>query len=182
MSSAAISTAMKTRRIAKPIATPIRSSCASMKRPPHDAGSISGVFTVGATTRLMSSASATLPRAGNCAPPVTGATASRPRMRVKGQMNATSQAFSCAAVTVITAGLSYEQRNVGEDPLRVVDQQLQYPRPGDDDRDEHAEELGNERERHLVDLRRGLEHADDETHGERGEEERRGDEERELQR
>ena len=49
---------------------------------------------VGAITTLIRNASAILPRAGNCAPLVTGAVASSPSTRVKGQMNAISQPLS----------------------------------------------------------------------------------------
>src|SRR5215213_4929432 len=184
MISAAISTAVNTSLMRKPSATPIASSFASMKSPAHEAGSILGRGgNPGAITTLMRIARPILTRFGNCGRPVTGAVAISPRMRVKGQIKATSHASSCAEVTEIMLRLlSDHARNAREQPLRIVDQELQNPRAGDHHGDENADQLRNERERHLVDLCGRLENAHDEARHERSDEKRCGDDERQLQR
>ena len=103
-------------------------------------------------------------------------------MRMNGQMYWASQSFELARGDVKKWGHSSfpanhletaadeEMRNVPissnqprdalEQLAGVADDHLQHPRAGDHERAGHADQLRDERQRHLVDLRRGLEHAD----------------------
>ena len=57
-----------------------------------------------------------------------------------------------------------------------------HPRTGERQHRGHGQQFRDERQRHLVDLRRGLEDADDEADRERGQQQRRGQHQRHLER
>lgn len=86
-SSPASSTAVKSMRTAKPIATQMMNCCASTSTPPNDIGSMAGTGpSADATIAPKSSRRATLSRTGMPVLPNSGATAIMPMMRVNGHM------------------------------------------------------------------------------------------------
>src|SRR5690606_28040063 len=148
-------------------------------RPSAENGRTSGVASNGATISVTASASSNRTRRGrNCAPN-TGATMKQAPMRTKGQKYCASHASSCPLLTAIMvddrAASSDEARNALEQLARVADEHLEHPGSSDDDRQRHADELRNERERHFVDLRGGLEHADQQADEQSRKEQRQGE-------
>src|SRR5690606_22502637 len=59
--------------------------------------------------------------------------------------------------------------NAEEQLAGEIQQQPEHPRTGDGERRRHGEDLRNEAQGHLVDLRRRLQHADQQAGGKRGE-------------
>src|SRR5450830_420997 len=178
VSSPAISMAANTMRTAKPMAAPIMSCCPRIIRPVMDIGSSAGgIGTSGAITSEIITPSKIFTSIGTLALPNGGAIESKPRMRVRGQMKEAIQIESWALVKLIMECrmadvclpspsppvLLHHRRNTAEHQAHIVEHDADHPRTGDDQREEYPYQLGNEGQRRFVDLRGGLEDADDKT-------------------
>src|SRR5688572_9822951 len=168
--------------ITNAIATPMRICTAASSIMCTPSGSTATVGpAIGASRKPSRIARITLMRAGTTAAPNTGATRNRPIARRNGHITLCTKATRSPLLSVITR-LPQHRRDVLEQLARVADQRLQHPGACDEDRrDEHGEP-GDEAQRHLVDLDRGLDHDDDETHDQRGDEQRCGEERRDGER
>src|SRR5678815_472287 len=71
--------------------------------------------------------------------------------------------------------------NTFDEAARVFDQRAQHPGAGERQHGGHRQQFRDERQRHLVDLRRSLEDTDDETHGQRGQQQRRRQQQRDFE-
>ncbi|EXI71123.1 MAG: hypothetical protein AW07_03792 [Candidatus Accumulibacter sp. SK-11] len=98
----AISTALKTRRIAKPIARPISICCASSSRPSPDPGATAGSGgSAGAMAKVRARPAASRTRAGSAGLLNGGAVASSARTRASGKKKAATQALISALLRLI---------------------------------------------------------------------------------
>src|SRR5690349_11303012 len=166
---------------AKPIATPISSCCATTTKPWGEKGAMPGAGNSGITSAVMAAASTTRVRAGTKRAPNIGATIRQAPMRANGKNPCATYASSCPPVSSIAMRLTDQPGNAFDEIARVLDQRAQHPGAGQRQHRGHGQQLGDERERHLVDLRRRLEDADDEAHGQRREQQRRREHECHLE-
>src|SRR5262245_27269265 len=113
-----------------------------------------GVGISGATSSATAPASMMRTRAGTSSAPNAGATMKHAPMRMNGQNNWLIHPSSWPCVSVIIGSSVDEHRDVLNELARVADEKLQHPGAGDHQRERHGEQLRNERQRHLVDLRR----------------------------
>ena len=137
--------------------------CARMTNPTHEPAGTTGIGgNTGTRAMVMTSPAMIRMRTGWAALLKIGAVASRPRMRASGNMKAVIQASSWALVNEIMGdGLQPMMPGmIAVEPLHVVRQHRDHPRAGDDQGDEDDNQLRHEGQRHLVDLRGGLEDAD----------------------
>src|SRR5262245_42280579 len=156
----------------KAIAMPMRiwlDEISSMRRPRGSTGALGCAS--GAIRNASASARMILTRAGTTAAPKIGAMRNRPTARRNGQSTFCTSATRSGVATLSMVSAD-QRRDAFDELMGVAHHQLQHPRAGDEDRRDQHGELGDERERHLVDLRRRLDHADDQADGERGEQQR----------
>ncbi|MDT4822068.1 hypothetical protein FQZ97_552630 [compost metagenome] len=107
MYSPAASTAVKMRRIEKPMAAPISTCCTMIQRPPADTTGTAGSGpSVGEITNVSTAAMPTFTWRVAQGSPNTGAVETMASMRTKGQRKATSQASSWPEVTEKTEGVT----------------------------------------------------------------------------
>src|SRR3954453_19898095 len=70
---------------------------------------------------------------------------------------------------------AHELGDAHQQVVRVEQELVQHPRPGERHHGARDDDLGDEGERLLLDLRHGLEHGHDHAHDEAGQQERHGD-------
>src|ERR1700722_1265190 len=165
-----------------PSAAPSSSCCTVMRRPGSESGEMSGAAgKSGATRAAMPPASTTRTRAGTVAAPNTGAIMKQAPMRTNGQNSCSSQCSSCPGLRVIMAASVKECRDALDEFAGVARQHLEHPWPGYHEGGRHRQQLWDERQRALVDLRRRLEGADDESGEQCHQQQRRGQQQGDLQ-
>src|SRR6185369_188146 len=100
-----------------------------------------------------------------------GATANSASSRQNGHSPWASHVSSCRLVNSMIGPspgpLTDHRRNIGERLAQIVEDERQHPRPRDQQHHEKRDELGDEGQGHLVDLRGGLQHADDQARDQR---------------
>src|SRR4051812_17860599 len=169
---------------AKPIATPISSCCAMTTKPAPENGAIAGASIIGTTSAVNAAESTRRERAGTKRAPNSGATMRQELMRTNGKKAWATQASSCPDVSAIgfMPASANHPGDAFDEVARVFDQLADHPRPGEREHRGHREQLRDERQRHLVDLGRGLEDADQQADRERRQQQRCGEHESHLER
>src|SRR5690606_3821729 len=161
--SPAVCTAANTMRMVNPMATPISTCWPSSHSPAYEPGGMAGGGSRPGTTATVSmKASATLIRIGMVDAENSGALPTSASMRTNGQRNCSSHASSCCWVKLIMAckagcraraRLRDQQGNLADQLADVVGHQAQQPGTHQHQHAAHGQQLGNERQRHFVDLR-----------------------------
>src|SRR5450830_159901 len=188
LSSPASSMAENTMRMEKPMARPTSISCVRISKPGKDIGLTAGkAGTVGAMIMASSAPRVTLTVAGTAALPNRGAAAIRPRMRLSGHSSAAIQVFSSMLDRVsmayaVAACLAHQVRDARKHLAHVVEHDGQHPRTGHDEGDKDADQLGDEGQGRLVDLRGRLENTHDQADDEGDEQHGRGHHQRDFHR
>src|ERR1700677_3050714 len=153
-------------RITIPMAMPMNTSCTAASAPaPENTDRPAGTGASGPRMKARPKESAIFTGPGIVASLAIGALTTKPPTRSTGhhrrathcEMSETLRRTGCIARS------ADHGRDAGVQVAGEIDQHPQDPRSGDEQRQHQHQELRDEAQRRLVDLRRRLQHADDES-------------------
>src|SRR5258708_2814000 len=161
-----------------PMATPISTSWTAASSPATEKiDRAAGICTSGAIRNPKASDITILTLPGMTASLAIGAARTNPPTRSMGHHSLPTHRDTSAALRVrgCTRGLADHGWNAGVKIVREIGEHTQDPRAGHEQGEYQQQELRNEAQRGFVDLRRRLQHADDQTRDERDQQQRRRD-------